>query len=79
MKFSNATKEVKKSKARKAKVKITLKTNYKKSLAKKTVYIKINKKTYKAKTNKKGVATFKLKLPKVKKTYKYKVTFKGDK
>lgn len=79
LKFSNATKEVKKSKARKAKVKITLKTNYKKALAKKTVYIKINKKTYKAKTNKKGVATFKLKLPKVKKTYKYKVTFKGDK
>jgi hypothetical protein len=32
LKFSNATKEVKKSKARKAKVKITLKTNYKKAL-----------------------------------------------
>ena len=79
LKFSNATKEIKKSKARKAKIKITLKTNYKKALAKKTVYIKINRKTYKAKTNKKGVATFKVKLPKVKKTYKYKVTFKGDK
>lgn len=79
LKFSNATKEIKKSKARKAKIKITLKTNYKKALAKKTVYIKINRKTYTAKTNKKGVATFKVKLPKVKKTYKYKVTFKGDK
>ena len=56
-----------------------MKTNYKKALAKKTVYIKINRKTYTAKTNKKGVATFKVKLPKVKKTYKYKVTFKGDK
>jgi len=63
---SNATKEVKKSKARKAKIKITLKTNYKKALTKKTVYIKINKKTYVAKTNKKGVAAFKVKLPKVK-------------
>ena len=79
LKFSNATKEIKKSKARKAKIKITLKTNYKKALAKKTVYIKINRKTYTAKTNKKGVATFKVKLPKVKKTYKYKVTFNGDK
>ena len=55
------------------------KTSNKKFLAKKIVYIKINKKTYKAKTNAKGVATFKLKLPKVKKTYKYTVTFKGDK
>ena len=62
---------------KKAKIKITLKTNYKKVMAKKVVYIKINKKTYKAKTNKKGVAAFKLKLPKVKKTYKYTVTFKA--
>ena len=79
LKFSNATKELKKSKANKAKFKITLKTSNKKFLAKKIVYIKINKKTYKAKTNAKGVSTFKLKLPKVKKTYKYTVTFKGDK
>ncbi len=79
VKFSSQTKKVKKSKANKAKFKITLKTSNKKVLAKKLVYIKINKKTYKAKTNAKGVATFKLKLPKVKKTYKYTVTFKGDK
>ncbi len=79
VKFSKATKKVKKSKAKKAKFKITLKTSNNKVLAKKLVYIKINKKTYKAKTNAKGVATFKLKLPKKKKTYKYKVTFKGDK
>lgn len=79
VKFSSQTKKVKKSKANKAKFKITLKTSNKKVLAKKVLYIKINKKTYKATTNKKGVATFKLKLPKVKKTYKYTVTFKGDK
>ena len=79
VKFVSPTKKVKKSKAKKAKFKITLKTSNNKVLAKKRVYIKINKKTYKAKTNAKGVATFKLKLPKKKKTYKYKVTFKGDK
>ena len=45
---------------KKAKIKITLKTNYKKVMAKKVVYIKINKKTYKAKTNKKGVAVLNL-------------------
>ena len=77
--FSNATKEVKKSKAKKARFKITMKNRSKKVLAKKVVYIKINKKTYKAKTNKKGVAAFTLKLPKAVKTYKYKITFKGDK
>ena len=79
VKFSNATKEVKKSKAKKARFKITMKNRSKKVLAKKVLYIKINKKTYKAKTNKKGVAAFTLKLPKVVKTYKYKITFKGDK
>ena len=56
-----------------------MKNRSKKVLAKKVLYIKINKKTYKAKTNKKGVAAFTLKLPKVVKTYKYKITFKGDK
>lgn len=79
VKFSNATKEVKKSKAKKAKIKITMKNKSKKVLAKKVLYIKINKKTYKAKTNKKGIATFKVKLPKTVKSYKYKITFKGDK
>ena len=79
VKFSNATKEVKKSKAKKARFKITMKNRSKKVLAKKVLYIKIDKKTYKAKTNKKGVAAFTLKLPKVVKTYKYKITFKGDK
>lgn len=78
LKFTNATKKVKKSKARRARFKITLKTNYNRVLANKVIYIKINKKIYKAKTNKKGVASFRLRLAKVKKTYKYKVTFKGD-
>ena len=78
VKFASPTKKVKKSKARKAPFKVTLKTSNNKLLAKKLVYIKINKKTYKIKTNAKGVAAFKLKLPKVKKTYKYKLTFKGD-
>jgi carbon monoxide dehydrogenase subunit G len=41
--------------------------------------LKINKKTYKATTNNKGVAKFKVKLPKVKKTYKVKVKFAGNK
>lgn len=79
LKFTNTTKKVKKSKARKARFKITLKSNYNKVLANKVIYLKINKKLYKAKTNKKGVAAFRLRLAKVKKTYKYKVTFKGDK
>lgn len=78
VKFASPTKKVKKSKDKKAQFKITLKTSNNILLAKKLVYIKINKKTYKIKTNAKGVATFKLKLPKVKKTYKYKLTFKGD-
>ena len=79
VKFSSPTKKVKKAKAKKAQFKITLKTSNKKALAKKLVYIKINKKTYKAKTNAKGLAVFKLKLAKKKKTYKYTVSFKGDK
>jgi exonuclease SbcD len=58
--------------------KITLKTSNNKVLKSKYVYLTINKKTYKVKTNSKGVAAFKIKLPKVKKTYKYKVKFKGD-
>ena len=78
VKFSKATKKVKRSSA-KRKFTITLKTSNKKALKAKKVYLKIKGKTYKAKTNKKGTATFKVKLPKKKKTYKYKVTFKGDK
>ena len=77
VKIAAKTKKVKKSKAKKAKVKFTLKVG-KTALKKKAVTIKINKKTYKAKTNAKGIATFKVKLPKKAKKYKYTVKFAGD-
>lgn len=60
------------------KYKITLK--YKKTAVKKVkVYIKIGKKTFKAKTNKKGKAVFKIKKFTKKGTFKAKITFKGNK
>ena len=77
VKFTGATKKVKKSKSKRT-FKITLKTSNNKVLKSKYVYLTINKKTYKVKTNSKGVAAFKIKLPRIKKTYKYKVKFKGD-
>lgn len=77
VKIAAKTKKVKKSKAKKAKVKFTLKVG-KTALKKKAVTIKINKKTYKAKTNAKGIVTFKVKLPKKAKKYKYTVKFAGD-
>lgn len=77
VKIAAKTKKVKKSKAKKAKVKFTLKVG-KTALKKKAVTITINKKTYKAKTNAKGIATFKVKLPKKAKKYKYTVKFAGD-
>ena len=42
----------------------------------KKIKVKFNKKTYKAKTNKKGIAIFKLKTPKKLGKYKVKVTYK---
>ena len=77
VKFTGATKKVKKSRSKRT-FKITLKTSNNKVLKSKYVYLTINKKTYKVKTSSKGVAAFKIKLPKIKKTYKYKVKFKGD-
>ena len=77
VKIAAKTKKVKKSKAKKAKVQITVKAG-KTALKKKLVTITINKKTYKAKTNAKGIATFKVKLPKKAKKYKYTVKFAGD-
>ncbi|MBE6500834.1 MAG: Ig-like domain repeat protein [Methanobrevibacter thaueri] len=66
-----------KAKAKTKQIKITLKHN-KKGVKGKQITLKINGKTYKAKTNKKGVATFKVKkLGKGKFTGKLK--FKGDK
>ena len=80
VKITAKTKKVKKS-AKKLKVKYLFKTATGKKLALKglTVYLKVNKKTIKAKTSSKGIATFKVKLPKKKKTYKVKVIFKGNK
>ena len=58
---------------------ITLKTNLGKALNKAKVTIKVNGKTYKATTNTKGKATFKITKLTKKGTFKSKVTFKGDK
>lgn len=73
------TVKVKRSKAGKFYVKVTLKSKSGKALIKKTVKLTVNGKTYKVKTSNKGVAKFKVKLPKKSKTYKYKVKFAGDK
>ena len=75
-------KNVKKSK-KVTKVKITLNKVNGKALAKKTLKVKFKGKTYKVKTNKKGVATWKVKKSmvsklKVGKKYKYKVTYGKD-
>ena len=67
-----ATLKVKKAK----KIKVTLKSNGK-TVAGKTITIKINKKTFKAKTNSKGIATIKLKVAK-KGKFKAVVKFAGD-
>lgn len=45
----------------------------------KTIKVKFNKKTYKAKTNKKGIATFKLKTPKKPGSYKIVSSYKKSK
>ena len=66
-----ATKKVKKLTA-------TLKNSKGKAIAGKKITFVVNGKKYTAKTNKKGVATVKVKVTK-KKTYKVKVQFAGDK
>ena len=73
-KAKKTTKAKKKSKYLKIKVKL----KGKKVLKKKRVYMKFKGKTYKAKTNKKGIATFKVPkkvTKKLKKGKKYKATF----
>ena len=60
--------------------KYTITLKYGKTALKKVkVYIKIKGKTYKATTNKKGKATFKIKKLTKKGTFKSKITFKGNK
>ena len=71
------TKKTFKAKKKVKKLTATLKNGKKAIKGKKIVFI-INKKKYTAKTNKKGVATVKIKLSK-KKTYKLTVKFAGDK
>lgn len=77
VKFSSPTKQVSYS-ASKRTFKITLKTSNNKVLKSKQVTLSVNGKNYKVKTDSKGVATFKIKLPNKKKTYNYKVKFAGD-
>ena len=55
----------------------TLKNNKGKAISGKKIVFKVNGKKYTAKTNKKGIATVKVKVAK-KKTYKVTVSFKGD-
>ena len=57
---------------------VVLKGKGNKALKKAWISLKINKKSYKAKTNNKGKATFRIKLNK-KGTFRAKITFKGDK
>ena len=59
------------------KVTATLKNNLGKVMKKTKIYLKVNKKTYTAKTNSKGIATFKIKISK-KGTYKAVYKYKGS-
>ena len=82
-KAKQATKIVAKNKKFKAKTKvkkytITLKTKAGKAVKKVQVTIKIGKKTYKAKTNAKGKATFKIKKLTKKAKYTATIKFKGN-
>lgn len=67
-----------KLKAKSKKYIVTLKNNLKKAMKNVKVTVKVKGKTYTAKTNSKGKATFKLKLTK-KGTFKATVTYKGNK
>ena len=72
-----------KKSAKTVKIKVTLKKVNGKYLKNKKVTLKFNKKTFKAKTNKKGVVTFTIKNSvfkklKVGKKYSYKVTYGKD-
>lgn len=67
-----------KLKAKNKVVKAYLKDQFKKPISKKTVKLTINKKTYTAKTNSKGLASFKVTLN-AKKNYSCTVKFAGNK
>ena len=55
-----------------------MRTNKNKAMKNTKVTIKVNKKTYTAKTDKKGVATFKITNLKKKGTFKATITIKGN-
>lgn len=57
---------------------VILKNNFNKVLKNVKLTVKVNKKTYSAKTNSKGVATFKITKLTKKGTFKAKVSFKGN-
>ena len=76
-KITAPTKKFKRSAVKK--VVITLKSAVGKKLASKFIYLKINAKNYKAKTNKNGQATFKITNINKKAIFIYVVRFKGDK
>ena len=57
---------------------VTLKTNLNKVMKNVKVTVKVNKKTYSAKTNSKGVATFKITKLTKKGTFTAKISFKGN-
>ncbi len=67
-----------KAKTKTKKVKVTLKDSKNKAIKGVKVTIKVKGKTYKAKTNKKGVATVKITKLNKKGTYKAKVRFAGN-
>lgn len=60
------------------KYKVTLKNNLNKVLKNVKLTVKVNKRTYSAKTNSKGVATFKITKLTKRGTFKAKVSFKGS-
>ena len=77
-KSKSKAKKTTKAKKKSNYLKIKVKLKGKKVLKKKRVYMKFKGKTYKAKTNKKGIATFKVPkkvTKKLKKGKKYKATF----
>lgn len=76
-KLTAKNKKFKKSKKVK-KYSVTLKDSKGKAIKKVKVTIKVGKKTFKAKTNAKGKATFKIKKLNKKGTYKAKVNFAGN-
>ena len=77
VKFASPTKQVSYSSSKRT-FKIALKTSNNKVLKSKYVTLSINGKNYNAKTDSKGIATFKIKLPNKKNKYNYKVKFAGD-